>query len=253
MPLPKDRTVHQITAELDILRVRIADLEGAYKGDHDSAQSLRAARERFAAVEAELQDVGGRMIAEHAEALRREHRECMGLDPDIPPCAICGPQDRAVQGYDGADYGVGDRVELHPMMGDRYGDVNHLLKDGRVQVKTDKGATLKAFPHQFRAICLAGLALLLALPAFGAEPCKVNVNGGDVAALELLARTGPVLANRIAAGGPYGSLEQLDGVKGIGPAWLSVNGPHVAFEGQTTCTEKLKAATPKVAAPAPLP
>lgn len=172
-------------------------------------------------------------------------------------CATCGPQDKAAQGYDGADYHVGDRVELHPaldrwMMGDRYGDVDHLLKDGRVQVKTDKGATLKAFPHQFRAICLAALLFFLSWPAFAAPPCKVNVNTASPEQMQLLARTGPVLALRLASGRPYRHLEAVDAVKGVGPSWLSVNGPHVAFTGPTTCTAKVAAPTvPRVAAQAP--
>lgn len=31
-------------------------------------------------------------------------------------------------------------------------------------------------------------------------------------------------------------------VKGVGVKWLEVNGPHLAYDGPTTCTVKLKAA-----------
>ena len=94
------------------------------------------------------------------------------------------------------------------------------------------------------------LAAFLSLPAF-AEPCKVNVNAAPPAEIQLLARTGEVLAGRIIAGRPLDA-GKLDAVKGVGPSWLAVNGPHVAFSGPTTCTEKIPSPkVPRVAAQSP--
>lgn len=116
------------------------------------------------------------------------------------------------------------------------------------------GATLMAARWTFyyaglRFLIAASLALFLSLPSFAAEPCKVNVNTATPAELQLLARTGEILSSRIVAGRPLDA-EKLDAVKGVGEAWLAVNGPHVALAGETTCKEKIKAA-PKVAAPSP--
>lgn len=86
------------------------------------------------------------------------------------------------------------------------------------------------------------LAALLSLPGFAAEPCSINLNSATATQLQLFGRTGPVLAGKLASGRPYKALEDVDAVKGIGPAWLVVNGPHVALTGPTTCTEKIKAA-----------
>jgi competence ComEA-like helix-hairpin-helix protein len=61
----------------------------------------------------------------------------------------------------------------------------------------------------------------------------VNVNSATVAQLQSLPRVGPVLAQRIKAyrdsAGPFSSLEQLDRVKGIGPAMLKGLAPRVTF------------------------
>jgi hypothetical protein len=178
-------------------------------------------------------------------------------DSEIP-ASFYADQDEDFTGYDGLGYRVGCRVELHPgldrwMRGDRYGEVTRSLRHGRVEVKTDRGATLKAFPRQFRAIALAALALLLPLPTFATEPCSINVNTATPVQLQLFARTGPVLAGKLASGRPYKTLPDVDAVKGIGPAWLSINRPHVAFSGPTTCTAKIATPkTPRVAAPSPL-
>ncbi len=97
------------------------------------------------------------------------------------------------------------------------------------------------------------LAAILSLPAFAAEPCRINVNAATPAQLQLFARTGPVLASKLASGRPYKALPDVDAVKGIGPSWLAINGPHVAFSGPTTCTAKIAAPkVPKVPAPSPL-
>jgi hypothetical protein len=119
---------------------------------------------------------------------------------------------------------------------------SEVLGAGDVPVAIKKGRT-------YHAIYLALLTSILSLPAFASEPCKVNVNAASPAEIQLLARTGEVLAGRIVAGRPLDA-GKLDAVKGVGPSWLTVNGPHVAFTGKTTCAEKIKAA-PKVAAQSP--
>ena len=59
--------------------------------------------------------------------------------------------------------------------------------------------------------------------AVGADG-RVNVNRADATALEELPGVGPVLAQRIVefreANGPFGSVDDLDAVKGVGPSVL---------------------------------
>jgi competence protein ComEA len=63
----------------------------------------------------------------------------------------------------------------------------------------------------------------------------VDVDRASAAELERLPRIGPALARRIVADrdslGPFGSLEALQTVKGIGPAVAAVLAPHVTFSG----------------------
>jgi competence protein ComEA len=63
----------------------------------------------------------------------------------------------------------------------------------------------------------------------------VDVDRAPAAELEALPRVGPVLARRIVADrdslGPFGSLEGLRRVKGIGPAMLRALEGHVTFSG----------------------
>jgi len=65
------------------------------------------------------------------------------------------------------------------------------------------------------------------------RPGKVDVDVADAAALEGLPRVGPVMARRIVADrdslGPFGSLEELQRVKGVGPALASAISPYVTF------------------------
>lgn len=58
---------------------------------------------------------------------------------------------------------------------------------------------------------------------------KVNLNTASQAELESLPRVGPALAERIIQGRPYRSLEDLDKVRGIGPALLDQLRPLVSF------------------------
>jgi competence ComEA-like helix-hairpin-helix protein len=64
---------------------------------------------------------------------------------------------------------------------------------------------------------------------------RVNVETADVAELSRLPRVGLGLAKTIVADrkarGPFGSLEGLDRVPGIGPGLLKVLGPRLAFGG----------------------
>lgn len=60
-------------------------------------------------------------------------------------------RERALTGYDGKGYGVGDRVELHPgtdlwMRGARFGTVEgtSLTPKDRVKVRLDRGDRLVA-------------------------------------------------------------------------------------------------------------
>ncbi len=73
-------------------------------------------------------------------------------------------------------------------------------------------------------------------PATKATPVgPVDVDQADAAALIALPRIGPVLAARIVADrdslGPFGSLEALERVRGIGPAMIGQLAPHVTFSG----------------------
>lgn len=57
----------------------------------------------------------------------------------------------------------------------------------------------------------------------------IDPNTASLESLESLPRVGPVMAARIAAGRPYARLEDLDRVKGIGPATLAALGPRLAL------------------------
>jgi competence protein ComEA len=61
----------------------------------------------------------------------------------------------------------------------------------------------------------------------------IDVNRASAADLEALPRVGPALARRIVADrdslGPFGSLEELQRVKGIGPAMAAQLAPRVTF------------------------
>ena len=70
--------------------------------------------------------------------------------------------------------------------------------------------------------------------ASSSEPAAIiDVDEATAAQLEALPRVGPALARRIvedrAANGPFGSLEALQRVKGIGPAMAKTLAPRVTF------------------------
>jgi competence protein ComEA len=63
----------------------------------------------------------------------------------------------------------------------------------------------------------------------------IDVDRANAAELELLPRVGPALAQRIVSNreefGPFGSLEALSRVKGIGPKLVTRLAAHVTFSG----------------------
>jgi competence protein ComEA len=65
---------------------------------------------------------------------------------------------------------------------------------------------------------------------------RMDVDRASAEELARLPRVGPGLAGRIVADrvehGPFGSLEALDRVSGIGPTLLTAIRPHVVFSGQ---------------------
>jgi competence protein ComEA len=67
---------------------------------------------------------------------------------------------------------------------------------------------------------------------------RVDVDRADVTEITRLPRVGPALAQRIVAWrtehGPFGSLERLDSVPGVGPRLLEALRPFVAFSGAVT-------------------
>lgn len=66
---------------------------------------------------------------------------------------------------------------------------------------------------------------------------RVNVNTADQQTLEQLPRIGPALAKRIIAhrsrNGYFSSIEDLEEVKGIGPATVSKLQPYIVFNSAT--------------------
>lgn len=100
-------------------------------------------------------------------------------------------------------------------------------------------------------IASASVLALLAGPVAG-DPAPatletpkgvVNVNTASLDSLQLLWRTGPATAKAIVSGRPYDTLEELQGVPGIGPRWAIVNGDYLVLDGETTL--KVKITVPK--------
>jgi len=76
-------------------------------------------------------------------------------------------------------------------------------------------------------------AVQLARPLLPGE--RIDVDRADVSEITRLPRVGPALAQRIVAWrtehGPFGSLNRLDSVSGVGPKLLDAIRPFVSFSG----------------------
>jgi competence protein ComEA len=92
-------------------------------------------------------------------------------------------------------------------------------------------------------------------PAAPRSGGRININTATAAEIETLPGVGPSLAREIIAGRPYKSVDDLDKVKGIGPAKLKSLREYVATEGPSTPltaadTAKSKGQSKKGTAPA---
>lgn len=72
----------------------------------------------------------------------------------------------------------------------------------------------------------------------------VNINTAGAEELQLLPRVGPALAERIiefrTSHGPFGSIDEIVAVKGIGDASLDKLEPYLTTDGATTLETKVK-------------
>jgi competence ComEA-like helix-hairpin-helix protein len=90
-------------------------------------------------------------------------------------------------------------------------------------------------PHASRSDvqAVARTAARLARPLVPGD--RIDVDRADVTEITRLPRVGPALARRIVAWrsehGPFGSLERLDSVPGIGPRLVETLRPLVTFSG----------------------
>lgn len=100
-------------------------------------------------------------------------------------------------------------------------------------------------------------AVQLARPLGAGE--KIDIDRAAAAELARLPRVGPALARAIVgwrqAHGPFGSLQALDAVPGIGPGLLQGLAPHAAFSSPARAPDPALAAPQAVPAsgPAPVP
>lgn len=100
---------------------------------------------------------------------------------------------------------------------------------------------------QRTVIVFAALILVvssLAMAADDATTGVVNINTAEFEQLQLLPRVGPALADRIIefreTNGPFGSIDELVAVKGIGESSLARLEPFVTTKGETTLDSKVK-------------
>lgn len=82
---------------------------------------------------------------------------------------------------------------------------------------------------------------------------RIDVNSADAATLSLLPGIGPSKAEAIVdrrreRGKPFGRVEDLDEVKGIGPALVKRLGPHVRF---APCVSPVLPGSPSPSSPSP--
>ncbi len=99
--------------------------------------------------------------------------------------------------------------------------------------------------HRSAFLLLLAVVVLAALPAVAEEAAGVvNINTADGEVLTLLPRVGAVVAQRIEdyreQNGRFKALEELMLVKGIGERTFELIRPHIALEGETTLTEKVR-------------
>lgn len=97
-----------------------------------------------------------------------------------------------------------------------------------------------------QALAVIALVLAASLPALAGDAPQgvVNVNTATAEQLQLLPRVGPALADRIIefrqSNGPFGSVDELVAVKGIGERSLAKLEPFVTTQGATTLNAKVK-------------
>jgi len=109
--------------------------------------------------------------------------------------------------------------------------------------------------HRNTVLCLALIVVLSSLAMAADEaPGVVNINTAGAEQLQLLPRIGPALADRIIefreAHGPFGSVDELVAVKGIGESSLARLEPYLTTKGESTLTTKVKLPRSSGAAPA---
>ena len=96
------------------------------------------------------------------------------------------------------------------------------------------------------ALAVIALVLAVSLPALAGDAPRgvVNINTATAEQLQLLPRVGPALADRIIefrqSNGPFGSVDELVAVKGIGERSLANLEPFVTTQGATTLDAKVK-------------
>jgi len=104
-------------------------------------------------------------------------------------------------------------------------------------------------------LCVALIVVFSSL-AMAADDATgvININTAGAEQLQLLPRVGPALADRIIefreAHGPFGSVDELVAVKGIGESSLAKLEPYVTTKGESTLTTKVKLPRSSGAAPA---
>ena len=96
------------------------------------------------------------------------------------------------------------------------------------------------------ALAVIAIVLAVSLPALAGDAPQgvVNINTATAEQLQLLPRVGPALADRIIefrqSNGPFGSVDELVAVKGIGERSLANLEPFVTTQGATTLDAKVK-------------
>ena len=96
-----------------------------------------------------------------------------------------------------------------------------------------------------KLLTIAAVAIPLAIGGFylyrhiraeftpGEGDLVVNVNNATQAELETVPGIGPAISKQIIAGRPYGRIEDLERVRGIGRYTLNSIRPYVKVEGET--------------------